>query len=61
MSGSSSSLRSNWRKEEKIVPKEIPKGKDKVSVKPKGKSNSQSSRNRDVKCFKCLGTGHLAS
>ena len=26
-----------------------------------GKTDSQPSRNRDVKCFKCLGRGHIAS
>ena len=26
-----------------------------------GKSDTQPSRNRDIKCFKCLGVGHLAS
>ncbi|KAK0572561.1 hypothetical protein LWI29_033492 [Acer saccharum] len=26
-----------------------------------GKSDSQPSRNRDIKCFKCLGAGHIAS
>ncbi|KAH9734671.1 hypothetical protein KPL71_017451 [Citrus sinensis] len=27
----------------------------------KGKYDSQHSRNTDIKCFKCLGTGHIAS
>ena len=26
-----------------------------------GKSDPQPSRNRDIKCFKCLGAGHIAS
>ena len=26
----------------------------------KGKSESQSTRDRDIKCFKCLGKGHIA-
>ncbi|KAI9184845.1 hypothetical protein LWI28_001652 [Acer negundo] len=26
-----------------------------------GKSDSQPYRNRDIKCFKCLGAGHIAS
>jgi hypothetical protein len=37
-----------------------PKGKDEgTSNKPK--VESQPSRNRDIKCFKCLGSGHIAS
>jgi hypothetical protein len=27
----------------------------------KGKSESQPTRDRDIKCFKCLGKGHIAS
>ena len=27
----------------------------------KGKAETQSSRNRDIKCFKCLGLGHITS
>ena len=27
----------------------------------KGKCTSQSSRSRDIKCFNCLGTSHMAS
>uniref|UniRef100_A0A2N9IK70 CCHC-type domain-containing protein n=1 Tax=Fagus sylvatica TaxID=28930 RepID=A0A2N9IK70_FAGSY len=39
---------------------ELPKGKDEgTSNKPK--VESQPSRNRDIKCFKCLGSGHIAS
>uniref|UniRef100_A0A2N9G438 CCHC-type domain-containing protein n=1 Tax=Fagus sylvatica TaxID=28930 RepID=A0A2N9G438_FAGSY len=39
---------------------EPPKGKDEgTSNKPK--VESQPSRNRDIKCFKCLGLGHIAS
>uniref|UniRef100_A0A2N9EV64 CCHC-type domain-containing protein n=1 Tax=Fagus sylvatica TaxID=28930 RepID=A0A2N9EV64_FAGSY len=39
---------------------EPPKGKDEgTSDKPK--VESQPSRNRDIKCFKCLGLGHIAS
>ena len=26
-----------------------------------GKSDSSTSRNRDIKCFKCQGRGHIAS
>ena len=35
MLDSSSSTRLNWRKEEKSVPKEIPKGKEEVSTRTK--------------------------
>uniref|UniRef100_A0A2N9H3G2 CCHC-type domain-containing protein n=1 Tax=Fagus sylvatica TaxID=28930 RepID=A0A2N9H3G2_FAGSY len=39
---------------------EPPMGKDEgTSNKPK--VESQPSRNRDIKCFKCLGSGHIAS
>uniref|UniRef100_A0A2N9GGT6 CCHC-type domain-containing protein n=1 Tax=Fagus sylvatica TaxID=28930 RepID=A0A2N9GGT6_FAGSY len=39
---------------------EPPKGKDEgTSNKPK--VESQLSRNRDIKCFKCLGSGHITS
>ena len=31
------------------------------SSQAKGKCTSQSSRSRDIKCFKCLGIGHMAS
>ena len=62
---SSSSWRSNWgRKEDKVDVKSKPessKSKDAGSSMEKGKSDSQTSRNRDIKCFKCLGRGHIAS
>ena len=30
-------------------------------TKHKGKFETQVNRNRDIKCFKCLGLGHIAS
>ncbi|KAH9704932.1 Endonuclease [Citrus sinensis] len=48
---------SKWSKDEKAISKpKIEPFKD-----HKGKSDSQHSRNRDIKCFKCLGTSHIAS
>ncbi|XP_028764585.1 uncharacterized protein LOC114722675, partial [Neltuma alba] len=60
-SGSTSSFKQNWKKGEKAIQKETTRGKEEASSKSKGKSDSQTSRNRDIKCFKCLGTGHIAS
>jgi len=40
---------------------EPPKGKDKGTSKNKSKVDFQPSRNRDIRCFKCLGLGHIAS
>ena len=37
------------------------KTKEDVTSKNKGKIDSQPNRNRDIKCFKCLGSGHIAS
>ena len=62
-SGSSSSWKQNWRKKEGIVSKtnfEPPKKKEEVPIINKGKSKSQTC-NRDIKCFHCLGVGHIAS
>ncbi|XP_038979001.1 LOW QUALITY PROTEIN: uncharacterized protein LOC120109324 [Phoenix dactylifera] len=61
----SSTWKSNWSKKDyKVESKskaETSKGKDAGSSLDKGKSISQTSRNRDIKCFKCLGRGHIAS
>ena len=62
--GSSSSWKSKWSKDEKVVSKpkiEPIKDHKEGGNQSKGKSDSQHSRNRDIKCFKCLGTGHIAS
>ena len=49
---SSSPWKPNWKKDIK--------GKEEASTKIKGKIDSQPSRNREIKCFKCLGAGHIA-
>jgi hypothetical protein len=40
---------------------EPPKEKDEGTSKNKPKVDFQPSRNRDIKCFKCLGLGHIPS
>ncbi|GKV46463.1 hypothetical protein SLEP1_g53444 [Rubroshorea leprosula] len=63
-SGSSSSWRLNWIKKEEnsaFKPK-IPTSKSKeVGNNEKTKTDNTQGRNRDVKCFQCLGRGHVAS
>ena len=59
--GSGSSYKPSWKKEEKAIPKESAKNKTTEDLKGKGKAETQSSRNRDIKCFKCLGSSHIAS
>ncbi|KAH9686162.1 Endonuclease [Citrus sinensis] len=62
--GSSSSWKSKWSKDEKVVSKpkiEPIKDHKEGGNQSKGKLDSQHSRNRDIKCFKCLGIGHIAS
>jgi len=59
--GSTSLQKQIWKKGERAIQKETTKGKEEATSKSKGKSDSQTSRNRDIKCFKCLGTGHIAS
>ena len=40
---------------------ETSKSKEDDSTKHKGKFETQVNRNRDIKCLKCLGSGHIAS
>jgi len=40
---------------------EPPKAKKDTHIDGKGKSESQPTRDRDIKCFKYLGKGHIAS
>ena len=54
--GSSPLGRSNGRKEKCVVFK----SKTEPSRVNNGKNESQT-RNRDIKCFRCLGVGHIAS
>ena len=61
--GSSTSWRSNGRKDEGAAFKskiEPPKRRDEAPNVNKGKNKYQT-RNRDIKCFRCLGVGHIAS
>ncbi|XP_065635613.1 uncharacterized protein LOC136070113 [Quercus suber] len=61
--GSSTSWRSNGRKDEWAVFKsktEPPKRRDEASNVNKGKNESQTC-NRDIKCSRCLEVGHIAS
>ena len=60
---SSISWRPNERKDEWVVFKsktEPPKRRDETPNVNKGKNESQT-RNRDIKCFRCVGVGHIAS
>ena len=60
---SNTTWKSKWDRNDPVEAKrktELPKGKDeRTSNKPKVKS--QPSQNRDIKCFKYLGSGHIAS
>jgi hypothetical protein len=58
---SSTSWRLNWRKDKGAVLKcktKPQKRRDEVSTVNKGKTESQT-RNRDIKCFRCLGVGYI--
>ena len=60
---SSASWRSNRRKDERVIFKsktKPPKRREEVPSVNKRKNKSQT-RNRDIKCFRCLGVGHVAS
>ena len=55
--GSSSSWKPNWSKrEDKAVSK-----KEVADNKEKGKTEATQGRNMDIKCFRCLGRGQVAS
>jgi hypothetical protein len=61
---SSTPWKPKWDKNDQVVVKgkaEPPKGKDERTSKNKPKVDVQPSRNRDIKCFKCLGSGHIMS
>jgi len=66
LTSSSSLWRPNLKREGAVQPKpygkaEPPKAKKDAHTDGKGKSESQPTRGRDIKCFKCLGKGHIAS
>jgi hypothetical protein len=63
---SSSTWRPNLKREGVVQLKpyakaEPPKAKKDTHTNGKGKSESQPTRDRDIKCFKCLGKGHKAN
>ncbi|XP_042448962.1 uncharacterized protein LOC122033873 [Zingiber officinale] len=64
---SSSPWKQKWGSS-KPTEKEVSKSKGETNVaktqpsnKDRGNSSSQPQRNRDIKCFRCLGSGHIAS
>ena len=60
---SSASWKPNVRKDEEVVFKSKTKPlkmRDEAPNVNKGKNKSQT-HNRDIKCFRCLGVGHIAS
>ena len=63
--GSTSTWKSNWSKKEErsnFKPTiETSKNNKDGGAPNKVKSDTPPPRNRDIKCFKCLGTGHIAS
>ena len=61
---STSAWKSNLSKKDERQPTMKPKTEQKQEVTShgnQGKSDSSTSRNRDIKCFKCQGRGHIAS
>jgi hypothetical protein len=50
----------NLKREGAIQPKPYTKAKKDAHTDGKGKSESQPTRDRDIKCFKCLGKRHIA-
>ena len=61
--GSFTPWKLNWRKDERAVLKsktEPPRRREEVPSVNKGKTESQT-HNRDIRCFRCLGVGHIAS
>jgi hypothetical protein len=60
---SSTPWKPKWDRNDQAIVKgkaEPPKGKDERTSKNKPKVDFQPSRNRDIKCFKCLGSWHIA-
>ncbi|GKV34704.1 hypothetical protein SLEP1_g43054 [Rubroshorea leprosula] len=62
--GSSFSLKPNWSKKEEnstFKPKTLASKSKDVGSSEKSKIDSMQGRNRDIKRFRCLGRGHIAS
>ncbi|GKV11001.1 hypothetical protein SLEP1_g22290 [Rubroshorea leprosula] len=62
--GSSFSSKPNWSKKEEnsvFKPKTAASKTKKVGSNEKSKADNTQGRNRDIKCFRCLGRGHIAS
>jgi hypothetical protein len=61
---SSTPWKPKWDRNDQGVVKgkaEPPKGKDEETTNNKPKVDFQPSRNKDIKCCKCLGSGHIMS
>jgi len=66
LASSSSTWRLNLKRKGVVHPKPYakakpPKAKRDAHTDGKGKSKSQPTHDRDIKCFNCLGKGHIAS
>jgi hypothetical protein len=66
LASSSTTWKPNLKREGVVQPKpyvkaEPPKAKKDAHTDGKGRSESQPTRDRDIKCFKCLRKGHIAS
>ncbi|GKV43146.1 hypothetical protein SLEP1_g50479 [Rubroshorea leprosula] len=63
-SGSSSSWKLNWSKKEEnsvFKPKTAASKSKEVGSNEKSKTDNMQGKNRAIKCFRCLGRGHVAS
>ena len=52
---------SSWKKDEKQLKPNPEKKPETANPGNQGKSDSFNTRNRDIKCFKCQGRGHIAN
>ncbi|XP_048229542.1 LOW QUALITY PROTEIN: uncharacterized protein LOC125370017, partial [Ricinus communis] len=60
--GSSSSWKNSWRKKDDkpFTKSKVEETKPKIDLGNKGKGENQPPQTRGIKCFKCLGHGHIA-